>query len=127
MGKILLNLVGWLVFTAIIAVLAWILAKFLKARRSSYGWAFLATLLTAVVAECLGFFISSPFIIVPLDVASGLLIYALMLDTSLPKAAVVYVVPIVVVMATVALIGIAYGHYPVSLTWDGHRYLLYSP
>jgi hypothetical protein len=127
MGQILLNLVGWLVFIAIIAVLAWILAKLLKARRSSYGWAFLATLLASVVAGSLGYFISSPFINVALDVASGVVIYSLVLDTALAKAAVVYVGTIVVVMATLVLIGIASGHHSVSLTWDGHRYSLYSP
>ncbi len=71
--------------------------------------------------------VSSPYINVALDVASGVVIYTLVLDTSLAKAAVVYVVPTVIVMATVVLIGIASGKHSVSFAWDGHRHSLYSP
>jgi hypothetical protein len=127
MGYILLSVWGWLVAIGIIAVPVSVLAGLLKARFCSYGRAFVGTLLAAIAASILGYFFSSSYVDLPLCLASSLLIYAVVLDTSLPKAAVVLVLPGLVFFVAAFLITVAVGRHSFWVTWDGHRHLLYSP
>jgi hypothetical protein len=83
-------ILAWVIGSAIFAIPASITSKLVKTKLSGFGWAFIATLLSFIYSVGLGYFVENLYFAIPLMLVGSILIYTLALQTSIPKAALVW-------------------------------------
>lgn len=103
-GKLINIIIGILIGAAILAIPIKIAAKLVKANLAEYGWAFIAALLMLAIEMFVGYLELPGIVALVLAVTCCILAFKVTLGTSVPKAALIFLLMNVLIIALFAIL-----------------------